>query len=979
MDAKQFSDLLIAEGLVPRDKMEAALQRQRRLGGRLGTNLMELGLIDEASLAPVLGRLSALPVYSGEGHPTAAALRLLSAQEAERFRMIPWRIEAGRLDVIVTDDCDPSRIENLEARFSLQRHYQVSMDTRLADLAKKLMPEALAAGALSGGDEGWAQLNDEWDFAVDVGDVDAREDLRSTLGVRYAPESGKGAAAGPVAPRGEEAPPAAAIMSKPRKLKSAVKTLSLAELTAAIAVAANQDEVVLAFASYGLGIAERFVYFGLQRNQLQVLVEARRGERVQPGDGFTVSLREQSDIAQVCSGESYYHGPADGPELTEVYRHLVAVPPSDVLVMPVKLGGKVRGLALIEGASETTLKDLTPVFRAVYKVAEALERVQREARVSMPLGDFGDGEGRNGYTSGFGRRGESGLGRRLASAPSEESGFGRRAGSGLQPSDESGFGRRAGSGLQRGDESGLGLRTASGLQRRDASGLGRRPSSGLQRGDESALGLRTASGLQRRDASGFGGRAGSGLQGGNESGLGQRAESGLRGGFTSGFGQRSAPDEVAPVAAAVPDALGAHAVSAPSSPEPEDMRPPAVAVARREVTRPRTLPEAFMEALPVSMAADETQDRALHEAKGGLASVAYGGVFVSEDALEELDLLDDIELVPAEEDVLVAGSGVPRGEDSMPPSDIAFSDPNANLPFWVTKLDSSDPDLATRAWEIMSRPSALAVAALMARFPGRLRLDRFHYERDMPPASRHSLVLAALVAQGTLAVEALAGMLESQSVEERFYALLTLAEIRTDRFLGRIWPFVFDKDRQVRLVALRILRSRVRSPDYPEILRLIKEVAEEEDERRIDLAIAALGELRDFDSLDVVIRHVEHPNRRLAEAAQVAAMAIALGDGGPGVKRWERWLRENEGQSRIQRIADAMMDKERAVRVFAAEELGEIPGLMVNYHPDAHKRERQRARQVLLDWYGAHPEYANRSNLGASSLGHTLRGLRERD
>src|SRR5690606_2309692 len=127
---------------------------------------------------------------------------------------------------------------------------------------------------------------------------------------------------------------------------------------------------------------------------------------------------------------------------------------------------------------------------------------------------------------------------------------------------------------------------------------------------------------------------------------------------------------------------------------------------------------------------------------------------------------------------------------------------------WADRLDDRDAAVSAQARDIFAYPSQAAVGALMSRFPGRLRLDRFHYERDTPPPQRHSRVLRGLVAQGLLAEAPLLSMLGSSSADERFYALLTLAEIRSEQITTPLAELVFDKDPQVRSLAVRLARAR---------------------------------------------------------------------------------------------------------------------------------------------------------------------------
>src|SRR5215510_12721410 len=57
----RLGELLVAAGLVTADQVEQGLRAQVMWGGRLGTNLVELGHLDLDDLARTLGRQHKLP------------------------------------------------------------------------------------------------------------------------------------------------------------------------------------------------------------------------------------------------------------------------------------------------------------------------------------------------------------------------------------------------------------------------------------------------------------------------------------------------------------------------------------------------------------------------------------------------------------------------------------------------------------------------------------------------------------------------------------------------------------------------------------------------------------------------------------------------------------------------------------------------------------------------------------------------------
>jgi hypothetical protein len=87
----RLGELLVAAGLIEHDKLEQGLRAQVVWGGRLGTNLIELGFIDLDELSRALGRQHGLPVALAR-HFEAADPELqarLSPELADRYSLVP--------------------------------------------------------------------------------------------------------------------------------------------------------------------------------------------------------------------------------------------------------------------------------------------------------------------------------------------------------------------------------------------------------------------------------------------------------------------------------------------------------------------------------------------------------------------------------------------------------------------------------------------------------------------------------------------------------------------------------------------------------------------------------------------------------------------------------------------------------------------------------------------------------------------------
>jgi hypothetical protein len=108
----RLGELLLKEGLVTAEGIEEALEAQVVHGGRLGTNLVELGLLSEQDLAKTLGQMHNTAFASGELEPDPKALALVSSNHADDKEYLPMRVDATRLSIAVIN---PHDFETLDA------------------------------------------------------------------------------------------------------------------------------------------------------------------------------------------------------------------------------------------------------------------------------------------------------------------------------------------------------------------------------------------------------------------------------------------------------------------------------------------------------------------------------------------------------------------------------------------------------------------------------------------------------------------------------------------------------------------------------------------------------------------------------------------------------------------------------------------------------------------------------------------------
>jgi MshEN domain len=139
----RLGGLLVDAGTITREQLGEALRRQEQEGGKLGTNLVELGFLDEKALASALAQQYQVPSVTQAQLAKIAAdvIALVPGPLAARLRVVPLRLDGGRLWLAMMDPSDrdgldeiarlvkkavrPTVAADLAIQAALEKHYRL--------------------------------------------------------------------------------------------------------------------------------------------------------------------------------------------------------------------------------------------------------------------------------------------------------------------------------------------------------------------------------------------------------------------------------------------------------------------------------------------------------------------------------------------------------------------------------------------------------------------------------------------------------------------------------------------------------------------------------------------------------------------------------------------------------------------------------------------------------------------------------------
>ncbi|HNW33650.1 MAG TPA: ATPase, T2SS/T4P/T4SS family [Candidatus Ozemobacteraceae bacterium] len=118
---KRLGDILIDCNLITGDQLKQALGFQKEKGLKLGAALIELGLVSEDDIIWALGnQLNISFIHLNADIVSPAAVKLVPAEFAKEFRLIPLYQAGNQLSICMVDPLESEAVDTLAARLGLQ-------------------------------------------------------------------------------------------------------------------------------------------------------------------------------------------------------------------------------------------------------------------------------------------------------------------------------------------------------------------------------------------------------------------------------------------------------------------------------------------------------------------------------------------------------------------------------------------------------------------------------------------------------------------------------------------------------------------------------------------------------------------------------------------------------------------------------------------------------------------------------------------
>ena len=376
--AEKLGELLIKKNLLTQAQLEEALQAQVIFGGKLGTVLIEMGLITEDILAEILGQLINIPCAKPgqlQNIPDNV-IKIISPELAEKHKVMPVSVIGKKLTLAMADPRNLQSIDEISFRtgyivmpilalevrlvFALENYYGVKRTMRYIAPPKQVREELNQLHVL-----------ETADGPIEARDTD--EEL-GTLGSEHIYEK----------PAAEPAQPVAAPIVVEDEIEELgdddlIEELEDEEITLAttaqtlIGITDRNDVADAVIAYLGANYA-RAALFMVVAGQVTGWRSAKGGQPIPGFEQFQLPLSEPSVLKTAVESNSFFLGPVPQSGANLALTTFLGKPaPQSALLLPMSMLGRVVGLIYVDDPKADLSSAIVDVQQLSSKALMAFE------------------------------------------------------------------------------------------------------------------------------------------------------------------------------------------------------------------------------------------------------------------------------------------------------------------------------------------------------------------------------------------------------------------------------------------------------------------------------------------------------------------------------------------------------------------------------------------------------------------------------
>lgn len=375
--AIRLGELLIKKNLLTQAQLEEALQAQVIFGGKLGTILIEMGLISEDLLADILAKLISIPCAKpGQlQNIPEDVIKIISPELAVKHKVVPVAVSGKNLTLAMSDPRNLKSIDEISFRTGYIVRPILALEVRLVFALEKYYDIRRTMRYIAPPKQVRDELNQLHVFNTPDGPI-AAPDTDEDLGVPGSehvlqkPETSK-------TTKQDEIDSAEAIeeISEDELIEELEdEEITLATTAQALIKISDRDDVANAVIAYLGAHYSRAALFMVIAGQITGWRSVKQGQPIPGFDQFQLPLAEPSVLKTAVESNSYFLGtvPQSGANLA-LTTCLGKPAPKTALLLPMSMLGRVVGLIYVDDTSTDISQAVLDLQQLTSKALMAFE------------------------------------------------------------------------------------------------------------------------------------------------------------------------------------------------------------------------------------------------------------------------------------------------------------------------------------------------------------------------------------------------------------------------------------------------------------------------------------------------------------------------------------------------------------------------------------------------------------------------------
>jgi type IV pilus assembly protein PilB len=180
--AVRIGELLLKEKCITAEQLQQALQRQKANGGKLGFNLVRLGVVKDEEITALLSKQYGVPsINLAQFEIDASIIKLIPADTAQKYQIVPLSRAGSTLTIAMTDPTNVFAMDDIKFMTGYNVEPVVASETAVGEAIDKYYPSKVAKpsvatpsgpSALEVATKGLEELQ-----ALETGNVEVLDDL----------------------------------------------------------------------------------------------------------------------------------------------------------------------------------------------------------------------------------------------------------------------------------------------------------------------------------------------------------------------------------------------------------------------------------------------------------------------------------------------------------------------------------------------------------------------------------------------------------------------------------------------------------------------------------------------------------------------------------------------------------------------------------------------------------------------------------